>query len=133
MSDGSSTGSFWAELKERRVVRVAVLYAVVGWAVFNGAATLAEVFTTLPPWTAQLVLVLVILGFPVALTLAWAFQVTSDGVKRAAPVVSDAGHPSRAPFIAGMAVGIVSVSAVLGIRSKSNSGIIIAFLKELGI
>ena len=118
MSEGSSNDSFWAELKERRVVRVAVLYAVVGWAVFNGAATLAEVFTTLPAWTAQLVLVLVILGFPVALVLAWAFQVTSGGLARAAPIISDEGHP----FVAGLALGIISVSAVAFVFSSTSDG-----------
>ena len=72
MSENGGKGSFWTELKERRVVRVAALYSIVGWGVFEASNTLTEVFPTLPPWTAQLVLVLVILGFPVALVLAWA-------------------------------------------------------------
>ena len=65
--------SFWKELKNRKVVRVGVLYAVVGWAVLQVADTVTGILE-LPTWAAQFILVVVTLGFPVALVLAWRFR-----------------------------------------------------------
>ena len=101
--------SFWNELKERRVVRVAVVYAVVAWAVLQVAEMLAGILS-LPLWAPQLVLMLLTLGFPVALVMAWAFQMTSGGVQRADPLPE--GARSRLPFVAGLTVGMLSVSGV---------------------
>ena len=121
MSEQRGPDSFWKELRERRVVRVAALYGAVGWAVVQGAQTLQELLPV-PDWTAQLVLVLLILGFPVALVLAWAFQLTKGGVTRTEASKSTAGHPSRLPFVAGLAVGIASVSAVAFVLSGDDAG-----------
>lgn len=101
--------SFWEELKQRRVVRVAVVYLVVAWAVLQVADTIAGILT-LPPWAPQLVLMLLTLGFPAALALTWAFQVTPEGVQRATPL--PAGRDSRLPFVAGLTVGMLAVSGV---------------------
>ena len=81
MLESPQGGSFWEELKQRRVVRVAVFYAIVGWAVIEGSQTLTEILA-LPDWTPRLVLVFALLGFPGALVFAWAFQVTGGGVQR---------------------------------------------------
>ncbi len=101
--------SFWGELKERRVVRVGIVYIVVAWAVLQVADTITGILDV-PDWAPQLVLMLLTLGFPVALVLAWAFQMTSAGVKRAEPISKGPG--SRLPFVAGLAVGILAVSGV---------------------
>lgn len=77
--------SMWAELKGRKVVRVAVTYAVVAWGVVLVGAELTGILQ-LPIWVPQLVLVVAVLGFPVALVLAWAFEVTPHGVRRAEPI-----------------------------------------------
>ncbi len=73
---------FIAELKRRRVFRVAVIYAVVAWALIQVAATV-QPFLGMPAWTVTLVIVLLAIGLPVALVLGWAFDLTPDGVQRA--------------------------------------------------
>lgn len=82
---------FLGELKRRNVYRVAAAYALVGWIVIQGADI---VFPRLhlPGWTVTLVIVMVALGFPLALLLAWALEVTPEGVRRTkAPDEADAG------------------------------------------
>jgi TolB-like protein/Flp pilus assembly protein TadD len=72
---------FFAELKRRKVYRVAVAYAVVSWLLIQ-IATQVFPFFEIPTWTVRLVIVLLALGFPVALLLAWAFDLTPEGIKR---------------------------------------------------
>lgn len=69
------------ELKRRKVFRVAGVYAVVGWALLQVADVLGPALL-LPEVVTRAVAFLVILGFPVALVLAWAFEVTPDGVRK---------------------------------------------------
>lgn len=73
--------SIWAELKRRNVVRIAVAYAVVAWLLIEVAATILPIFEA-PQWLLQAFTLFVILGFPVALVLAWAYELTPEGVKR---------------------------------------------------
>lgn len=72
---------FLQELKRRKVYRVAATYAVVGFVLVQ-VADLTFVRLGLPSWTVTLVIVLVAMGFPLALVLAWAFEVTPEGVRR---------------------------------------------------
>jgi adenylate cyclase len=82
MSDeGSGSGSFLEDLKRRKVIRVAIGYAVAAFVLMQIADATFEPMN-LPDWSATLVLWLLILGFPVALFLAWALEVTPEGVKR---------------------------------------------------
>ena len=73
--------SFFSELKRRNVYKVAVAYIVGGWALSQGIAQVLPVFDV-QIWTIRLVVLLIIVGFPVALFLAWAFEVTPEGIKR---------------------------------------------------
>ena len=73
--------SVWAELKRRNVVKVAVAYAVVGWLLIEVASTVFPI-VQLPDWTVTFVTMLLILGFPVALILSWAYELTPEGMKR---------------------------------------------------
>jgi TolB-like protein/Flp pilus assembly protein TadD len=73
---------FFAELKRRNVYKVAVAYAIVGWLVMQIAATVVPALHLSDAITSAVVL-LVILGFPIALILAWAFELTPEGIKRA--------------------------------------------------
>ena len=66
---------FLAELKRRKVYRVAVVYAVVAFVIWQ-AAEIAFPALRLPEWTLTFVIVLTLMGFPVALVLAWAFDIT---------------------------------------------------------
>jgi adenylate cyclase len=72
---------FIAELRRRNVVKVGTVYVVVAWALMQGADVMFPALN-LPAWTVTLVAALVIAGFPVALMLAWAFQLTPSGVAR---------------------------------------------------
>lgn len=74
-------GRLFPELKRRKVFRVAGAYAVVAWVLIEAADVLAPALR-LPDWSTTLVVFLAILGLPVALVLAWAFEVTPEGVKR---------------------------------------------------
>ena len=73
--------NFFAELKRRKVYRVAIGYTVVGWLLIQ-IATQTFPFLDIPNWAVRLVIMLLVLGFPVALVLAWAFDMTPEGVKR---------------------------------------------------
>jgi TolB-like protein/Flp pilus assembly protein TadD len=75
------TKNFFAELKRRKVYRVAVAYAVVSWLLIQ-IATQVFPFFEIPMWVVRLVVVLLALGFPVALLLAWAFDITPQGIQR---------------------------------------------------
>jgi TolB-like protein/Flp pilus assembly protein TadD len=72
---------FFAELKRRNVYKVAVAYAVVAWLLMQ-IATQIFPFFEIPNWAVRLVVLLLIIGFPVALILAWAFELTPEGIKR---------------------------------------------------
>lgn len=73
--------SVWAELQRRNVVKVAVAYAIVGWLLVEVASTILPTFDA-PRWLLQAFTLFIILGFPIALVLAWAFELTPEGLKR---------------------------------------------------
>ena len=72
---------FFAELKRRKVYSVAIAYVVGGWALAQGIAQVLPVFD-IPNWVVRLIVVLIVLGFPVALTLSWFFDLTRYGIVR---------------------------------------------------
>ena len=72
---------FFAELKRRHVYKVAVTYAVVAWLVIQIASISCMSFQA-PPWVMKIFIIAVLLGFPIALILAWAFELTPEGIKR---------------------------------------------------
>jgi TolB-like protein/Flp pilus assembly protein TadD len=74
-------GTFFTELKRRKVYRVAVAYAIVAWLLVQAASILFPTFEA-PPWVMKVFVTAVILGFPVALILAWAFELTPEGIRR---------------------------------------------------
>ena len=73
--------NFFAELKRRNVYKVAVAYIVAGWALSQGIAQVFPVFDV-PNWVIRLIVLLIIVGLPVALVLAWMFELTPQGIKR---------------------------------------------------
>src|SRR5437764_2056373 len=90
----SEKPSFFAELKRRNVYKVAVAYAVVGWVVAQ-IATQIFPFLEIPNWVVRLVIVLIAIGFPIALVIAWAFEATPEGIKRTEDV--DLGVAAKQP------------------------------------
>jgi adenylate cyclase len=104
----------FAEIQRRKVIRVAVTYGVVAWLVVQVAETVFEPLR-LPDWTLTLVVILAILGFPLAVALAWAFEITPKGVQKEtarpepgtqalAVAAPSAGPSSREPPQASVAV-----------------------------
>jgi adenylate cyclase len=73
--------NFFSELKRRNVYKVAVAYAVAGWALSQGIAQVFPVFDV-PNWIIRLIVLLIIIGLPIALVLAWTFEITPQGIKR---------------------------------------------------
>src|SRR5207245_10440402 len=73
--------NFFAELKRRNVYKVAVAYAVVGWLIAQ-IATQIFPFLEIPNWVVRLIIVMIAIGVPIALIIAWAFEATPEGIKR---------------------------------------------------
>ena len=73
--------NFFGELKRRHVYKVAVAYAVVAWLLIQ-VATQVFPFFELPNWAVQMVVLAMVIGFPIALVLSWAFELTPEGIKR---------------------------------------------------
>ena len=93
--------NFFAELKRRHVYRATIAYAVVAWLLIQ-IATQVFPFFDIPNWIVRLVVLVTLLGFPLALTIAWAFEMTPEGIKRATEVGPDEYVPrwSRRKFVA---------------------------------
>jgi TolB-like protein/Flp pilus assembly protein TadD len=108
---------FFCELRRRKVYRVAAGYGVVGWLVIQIAVTILPALA-LPGWSARLVIMLVLIGFPIALICAWAFDVGSDGitVTPAAPPGEECppALPGRRRNIFALALIGLLVSALIG-------------------
>src|SRR5438552_11404810 len=87
-----SSRNFFAELKRRNVYKVAVGYAVIGWLLIQ-VATQVFPFFEIPNWAVRLVVLLIVVGFPIALVIAWAFELTPEGLKRTEE--ADRAYPGR--------------------------------------
>jgi TolB-like protein/Flp pilus assembly protein TadD len=86
--------SFFGELKRRNVYKVAVAYAVVAWLLMQIASQIFPFFE-IPNWAVRLVVLLLIIGFPIALIIAWAFELTPQGLKRTEAADRKPAKPSR--------------------------------------
>ncbi|HAF04209.1 MAG TPA: hypothetical protein DCG89_10495 [Spartobacteria bacterium] len=86
--------NFFAELKRRNVYKVAIAYAIVAWLLVQVATSTFPVLE-IPNWAIKLVIALVVLGFPVAMVIAWAFELTSEGLKRTETANGEPVKPSR--------------------------------------
>ena len=96
--------SFVAELKRRSVFKVGVAYLVVGWLVIQVAATVSPQLS-LPEWAPRLITLVVLLGFPISLVLAWIFDVTPEGVKLDTQGVGSKRVFTVAAIIAALVIG----------------------------
>ena len=83
---------FWQELKRRKVVRVAIVYVLVGWVLVQVSTVLFPALL-LPEWSSRLVVVLTLIGLPIALVLAWAFEATPGGLRRDASTAVSSPAP----------------------------------------
>jgi TolB-like protein len=119
-----NSGNFFAELKRRNVYKVAVAYIVAGWALSQGIAQVFPVFDV-PGWVVRLIVVLIIIGFPIALIFAWAFEITPEGVKSTeeADAMAPSERPTNRAWIYIVVIGaLVSVALFfLGYRAGNKS------------
>jgi TolB-like protein/Flp pilus assembly protein TadD len=118
---GMNPRSFFAELRRRHVYRVAIAYAVVAWLLIQ-VATQVFPFFEIPNWVVRLVVLLTVLGFPVALVIAWAFELTPEGIKRAADVGSaeSIAHWSTRKFAA-LIISVAILAAGVPLFQLSRS------------
>jgi TolB-like protein/Tfp pilus assembly protein PilF len=100
---------FFGELKRRNVYKVAVAYAVVGWLLIQ-VATQVFPFLEISNWAIRLVIFVTALGFPVALIIAWAFELTPEGIKR-----TEAADATRQHSRGGVWIAVVLIAATLSL------------------
>jgi TolB-like protein/Flp pilus assembly protein TadD len=104
--------NFFTELKRRNVYKVAVAYAVVAWLLIQ-IATQVFPFFEVPNWAVRLVVLLIIIGFPIALVIAWAFELTPEGLKRTE--VADAAPAPRSRSHAWIYVVLIAGALSVGL------------------
>ena len=107
--------SIWGELKRRNVVKVAVTYAIVAWLLVEIASTLLPTFEA-PQWVVQTIILIILLGFPLAVIFAWAFELTPEGLKKTEDV-----HPEKSithktgQKINYMIIGVLAVALAIAV------------------
>jgi serine/threonine-protein kinase len=113
--------NFFTELKRRNVYKVAVAYIVGGWALSQGIAQVFPVFDV-PNWAIRLIVLLIIIGFPVAVALAWAFEITPEGIRRTEDVdLADERAPKKHVWIYVVVIG-AALSIALFFLGRYTAG-----------
>ncbi|MDX1579876.1 MAG: adenylyl cyclase, partial [Gemmatimonadota bacterium] len=113
MEAPSEKPGFLDELKRRRVIRVGLVYVGVAYVVIE-AADLIFPRLQLPEWTVSLVIGLAVLGFPLALVLAWAFELTPDGLRPTPPTTEGESAVWISPRAVTIAALLLLTGAALG-------------------
>src|SRR5436190_9013185 len=111
LSAGSGSGRFFSQLKERHVVRVAIAYGVTAWLLAQ-IATQIFPFFEIPNWGVRLVILVLVIGFPIALALAWAFEITPEGIVRTEESVPNESSRRRALYTFTVGITIVTLAAI---------------------
>jgi TolB-like protein/Tfp pilus assembly protein PilF len=117
--------NFFAELKRRNVYKVAVAYAVIAWLTIQAASIFLPAFNA-PQWAMQIVILILVVGFPIALAFSWAFEITPEGIVRESEVTP---NESIARKTGRKIVAVTAVLAVIAaglfvfqlIRARSTS------------
>jgi TolB-like protein/Tfp pilus assembly protein PilF len=117
-------GNFFSELKRRNVYKIAAAYAVAAWLLIQAASIFLPAFDA-PAWMLKTCLIVLLLGFPVALALSWAFEITPEGIKRESDVEEGQSiTPRTGRRIAGITVALAAIAGALLIfqllRSRQN-------------
>ena len=104
--------SFWEELRRRNVVRVGIAYAVAAWIILQLTDVVGEILE-LPPWGGKLILLMIVVGFFISLFLAWAFELTPEGIKRESEVDrSESITPQTGRKLDRMIIGLLVLGLV---------------------
>jgi TolB-like protein len=126
---------FLAELKRRNVYKVAAAYAVVAWFLIQAASIVLPTFAA-PGWTMKALIAAVAIGFPIAVFLAWAFELTPEGVVRSEEVLRNESITRRTGrkldfLIIGVLAAVIALLLADRIRSRSLPGI--AAVKSIAV
>jgi TolB-like protein/Tfp pilus assembly protein PilF len=118
-------GNFFAELKRRNVYKVAIAYAVVSWLLIQAASIFLPAFNA-PQWAMQIVILILVVGFPIALVFSWAFEITSEGIKLESEIEADDSithHTGRKIVALTIVLAVIAAGLFVFqfIRSKSTS------------
>src|SRR6266487_1225511 len=108
---GSGSGSFFSELKQRHVVRVAIAYGVTAWLLAQ-IATQIFPFFEIPNWSVRLVILVLLIGFPIALALAWVFEITPEGIVRMKEAVPNESSRRRTRYTFTVGITVVTLAAI---------------------
>ncbi len=103
--------SFFIELKRRNVFRVGIAYAITAWLIAQIAGLAAESFIA-PAWVMKMIITVLMLGFPISLVLAWAFELTPEGLRRESDI---APGQSRAQANASKLDRTITIALVLAV------------------
>jgi TolB-like protein/Tfp pilus assembly protein PilF len=103
---------FFEELKRSHVVRVAIAYVVAGWLLVQ-VVTQVFPFFRIPDWSVRLVVLLIVIGFPVALAFAWVYELTPEGIRRTEPADSPGARPEREHRSTGQKLNVIIVAMLL--------------------
>src|SRR5216110_1195460 len=117
--------NFFAELKRRNVYKVAVAYAVVAWLLIQAASIFLPTFNA-PQWAMQIVILIVVVGFPIALAFSWAFEITPEGIKRESEVAADQSithHTGRKIVALTIVLAVIATGLLIFqfVRARSTS------------
>src|SRR5213076_704227 len=105
--------TLFAELKRRNVYKVAVAYAVVAWLLLQAASIFFPAFDA-PPWVMRIFTIVIVLGFPAALVVSWAFEITPEGIKLDSEIGPNESITRRTGRkIVGLTVGLAVIAAGL--------------------
>src|SRR5207302_8157668 len=121
---GRESINFFAELKRRNVYKVAIAYGVVAWLLIQAASIFLPAFNA-PQWAMQIVILILVVGFPIALAFSWAFEITPEGIVRESEVTADQSithHTGRK---------IVALTIVLAVIATGL--LIFQFVRSVGI
>src|SRR6184192_1296954 len=119
--------NFFAELKRRNVYKVAVAYAVVAWLLIQAASIFLPAFNA-PQWAMQIVILILVVGFPIALVFSWAFEITPEGIKRESEVQADESithHTGRKIVALTIVLAVVATGLLIFqfVRPRSTSSL----------
>src|SRR6478672_7194290 len=117
--------NFFAELKRRNVYKVAVAYAVVAWLVIQAASIFLPAFNA-PQWAMQIIILILVVGFPIALAFSWAFEITPKGIVRESEVNPNASithHTGRKIVALTIVLAVIATGLLIFqfIRARSTS------------
>src|SRR5437667_2165581 len=119
--------NFFSELKRRNVYKVAVAYAVVAWLTIQAASIFLPAFNA-PQWAMQIVILILVVGFPIALVFSWAFEITPEGIKRESEVTADQSithHTGRKIVALTIVLAVIATGLLIFqfVRARSTSSL----------